>query len=399
MVRRVGVEHEYSVLQGSESVDFRTIVHGLDVPGRRIDPGDPDAYRTRSGVKVTCDGPEAEVATPPLEVEPGVFDEISRWVGLAGQGLVSLLRGQWKLRGVSTHISVAVDDDLAPRAAGMFARTFAPALMLLTDVRSSPGLLIRPRFGRLEFAAEFVTGDQLQAAVAMAIGGTIVCERAAASFRAKAGLPPPVKVTVSPAVDRYGWYVDRAAFDTDLYEGGRSTMLRREIVGHISAQRQLEQSWKRARPGLAALIGTSDLGVVDEIVRGDRPIPSEREPVTDPPTFDGGSMTSLHGLAMDAVETPSHRLIPVAATWDYVVVRTEGRQPGYATVPMDEYRGFRSRSEAGVHDAELAAASTTDRTLASYHDAQRISFWSDMRFGPNLAPPERTTAGSHTTLG
>ena len=56
----------------------------------------------------------------------------------------------------------------------MFSRSFAPSLMLLMDAPSSPGLLVRPRRGRLEFGGEFVTGNQLAAAVLLAAGGAIV---------------------------------------------------------------------------------------------------------------------------------------------------------------------------------------------------------------------------------
>ncbi|MGH9223423.1 MAG: hypothetical protein ACRD2W_06480 [Acidimicrobiales bacterium] len=45
----VGLEHEYRLGRDGEVVDFRELIHGLAVPGRRHDPGDANAYRCTSG--------------------------------------------------------------------------------------------------------------------------------------------------------------------------------------------------------------------------------------------------------------------------------------------------------------------------------------------------------------
>src|SRR5688500_10500956 len=63
---RVGVEHEYGVWSGSSQVDFRPLLPVVAGGLRALDPGDPRARRLPSGVMLTADGREAELATPPL---------------------------------------------------------------------------------------------------------------------------------------------------------------------------------------------------------------------------------------------------------------------------------------------------------------------------------------------
>ena len=60
------LEHEYRLARNGDAVDFRALIHDLPVPGRRIDPGDSYAYRCTSGLALTCDDGEAEVACPPV---------------------------------------------------------------------------------------------------------------------------------------------------------------------------------------------------------------------------------------------------------------------------------------------------------------------------------------------
>lgn len=42
-VALVGLEHEYQLRRDGQAVDFRDLIHGLAVPGRRLDPGDTNA--------------------------------------------------------------------------------------------------------------------------------------------------------------------------------------------------------------------------------------------------------------------------------------------------------------------------------------------------------------------
>ncbi|NUQ56412.1 MAG: hypothetical protein HUU14_11045, partial [Dehalococcoidia bacterium] len=66
----LGIEHEYSLRNGDRPLDFSEAMRGLAIPGRRLDPGDVNAYRLPSGTALTADGAEAEVASPPIRVRP-----------------------------------------------------------------------------------------------------------------------------------------------------------------------------------------------------------------------------------------------------------------------------------------------------------------------------------------
>ena len=88
----------------------------LPVDGVALDPSDPNAYRCRSGVVVTVDGREAEVATPPVSVQPGFASETEAWPVQTRNELVALLPATYSLSGYSTHLSVSIDDDPQPAA-------------------------------------------------------------------------------------------------------------------------------------------------------------------------------------------------------------------------------------------------------------------------------------------
>ena len=79
----VGFEHEYTLTRDGHPIDFRDLIHNLRIPGSRLDPGDINAYRLRSGMAITCDDAEAEVATPPLPVRPGFAREVESWARAA----------------------------------------------------------------------------------------------------------------------------------------------------------------------------------------------------------------------------------------------------------------------------------------------------------------------------
>ncbi len=392
--RFIGVEHEYRVLRHDHSqIDFRTLIHELPIMGKRLDPGDTEAYRTRSGLKITCDGAEAEIATPPIELSPGIAQQTAKWTGHGGQELAKLLADELTLEGGSTHISVSLDNELAPRAAGMFSRTFAPALMLLIDADTSPGLLVRPRHRRLEFGGEFVTGTQLSAAMALAAGGAIVCERAAASFWAKAKLPPPIRVEVVRAVDRYGWFVARDAFGFDLYETGRASIFRREIFGRFTAQECLEAAWASARAAIADSVAPADLAAADAITAGRADLPLESGLDTHPPLGAQSPESTPLGRAMVDIETPRFKLSASVTTWDFTVFSAmNGDRPAHVSVPTPMLGDFLVDSRRGDYDGALASAMSvppTGRALRSYHDATTFGVWDEVIFTPALAPPER----------
>jgi hypothetical protein len=346
----VGIEHEFVVRAGGSTVDARRLLSTLDIAGRRIDPGDPRAIRTATGVAITSDGAEAEVAVPPVPLGPGAVPELRSWAGSAHAQLADALPRGHELEGVSTHVSASIHDEHADRAASLFARTFAPALMLLVDRPDSPGLLVRPRAGRLELGGDYVTGRALEAAVAMAAGGTRLCEAAVAGRRPPAELPPPVRIRVEAAIDRYGRYVGRHAPGADLYRGGRRARLTLVDGRVVDAQTHLELAWKSARAALDDVVDPGDLAAADDLVAGLHPLPTERPgsrrpdpgPIRRSPTW---------GRAIEWTERPGYRLTAVRMTWSSVVFALVGTRPLYANVPTEWLSSFFDRLDAGELDA------------------------------------------------
>jgi hypothetical protein len=267
---RVGIEHEFVVRDRGRAIDFRRVIHRLAIDGVRADPADSNAYRCAWGGVITADGNEAEIAIPPVRVGPGF---VGRASGLAVAGRHALERrlpAAHDLVGFSTHVSVALRARRDDRLSRRFARTFAPALMLLMDRRDSPGMLVRPRPGRMELCGEYVDGGTRRAVTAFAVGSVRALtgdRRAVAALRIDARL--------ASAHERYGWYVDRNAFGVDLYAEGRRARLRRGRHGTITGQEHLERAWDLARAALGSVASSADLESADRLVSGAMALPSE----------------------------------------------------------------------------------------------------------------------------
>jgi hypothetical protein len=272
----VGVEQELTVLAPDGSpVDFRRLLPALVVDGVRADPTDPNAHRCAWGGVLTCDGAEAEIATPPMPIEPGVVDSVVSSVVAGREALEALLPGGHRLRGYSTHVSVSQGARGDVRIAHRYARTFAPSMMLVLDRRDSPGLLVRPRPGRLELCGEFAEGDSLRAAITFAIGSALAV---AADRGGRSTRPLAVDVRLEAARERFGVYVDRAAFGTDLYAHGRAATL---TVGgrRVTAGDHLRTCWERARPFVTERCDSADVAAMDAMAEGSLPLPSEAQPL------------------------------------------------------------------------------------------------------------------------
>lgn len=266
---RCGVEHEFSVLLDGAPIDFRDLIHTLPIPGRRLDPEDPHAYRCHWGGALTADGREAEIATPPIRLAPGFAAQVVELAAVGQDCLTGVLPGH-RLVGYSTHVNISVPDRRSLAIARRFATRFAPAMMLLLDRPDSPGLLVRPRPGRLELGGEFQEGERLRAALLLAAGAVAACVSPSPVRR----LPPAVAVSLAPAVQRFGWYVDRRAFGADLYTLGRDCPLRpiRDGGATRTAQWQLERCWSVARRAVRPWATAADLTLVDDLVSGRRPL-------------------------------------------------------------------------------------------------------------------------------
>ncbi len=179
-----------------------------------------------------------------------------------------------ELRGFSTHLSITVPDRGDVRRSTRFIRTYASTLALLLDRADSPGLLVRPRPGRLELCGEFADGERLRVAAAYAI----------ASVRALVEDPSgnrdlELDATTEPSRQRYGAFVGPTAFGADLYRTGRATSLRRRRGGMVTAQEQMEATWERCRSAASARLSAADRRAVDAVIAGSAPLPAVPLPV------------------------------------------------------------------------------------------------------------------------
>ncbi|MDW3219681.1 MAG: hypothetical protein R8F63_13795 [Acidimicrobiales bacterium] len=395
MADQIGVEHEYQVWRDGARVDFRRLIHRRAVPGRRLDPGDIHAYRLHSGLKLTCDGAEAEIATPPLEVLRGVVETVVAWTGL-GAGTLAGLYPECSFVGESTHLSVSVSDDACEEVGGLFARAFGPALMLLMDDVDSPGLLVRPRAGRVELGAEYVREHDLEAATALALGGVLLCRDIVSGERLLADLPRAARMQIEPAVDRWGWYLDRGAFGIDLLEGGRRAKLRGERRGRLRAQDLLERAWAAARERLDGVVGAPDLAAADEIVAGARPLPCERGVDRAPAPAARPNGVVAEGAVVATRVRADLRIRPYALTWDASVLEIADRNDRiFAAVPRSGLARFVADLDAGRLDRLIAARLRTpgSRVLRDHADAARGGWFDTIGPVEHLAPPERDVCG------
>jgi hypothetical protein len=339
-----GVEHEYEVRDAAGAVlDFRSIADGLDL-GRRLDPGDPHAHRGAWGGVVTADGREAEVVSPPVPVGPTAVDVVHAYAVAGRAHLASHLPDGATLTGYSTHISTAVADAAVRTAAGLVVRHLSPALMLLLDRRTSPGLLVRPRPGRLEVCGEFAQGRALRLTVAVVVAAGQLCERAD-----RTALPPRLRLRTERSKQRYGTYVDRTAFGPDLYTAGRAAVLRRR-GGTVTAGAHLAEVVALLGDRLRFLLRDDDLAALHAVVRGDEPLPCEQEELAD----DDVPRVPTAPLDLSARRAGDVGVEFVNATWWTYVVKLDGPRTRWLTVPRTWLASFLDRLDDGALDDVLA---------------------------------------------
>lgn len=307
----MGIEQEFAVRSDLQQVDFAAWAREGRLTGCRLDRADPHAHRQPGGGVITADGQEAEVATAPALLRPGFSSELL--TALADLRFrLAVIAAEATVTGVSTHLNVEVDDRRVRRCADRFAHRHAAAMMLLTDRRESPGLLVRPRRGRLELGGEYAVGTQLRTAAVFAAAATLESDLDALRGRAR----PLTHARLVPARERFGWYVDRSAFGDDLYSGGRRA---RVGPGSLRAQDLLAWSWEQARPLASRVACEEEIALVDAAVEGRAALPCEQVEEEQPPAPDRSP----------AVDVTSPRtwgelvLRPVVLTWEHAVFALE----------------------------------------------------------------------------
>ncbi|MEY2453179.1 MAG: hypothetical protein QOD92_2753 [Acidimicrobiaceae bacterium] len=386
----VGVEHEYRVLDGDEQVDFSKLLHSLGVEGLRLDPTDPNAYRCPWGGVVTADGREAEVATAPVALAPGCTDELNWRLAIARRALADALPASFRLDGYSTHINIEIDDHDVVAAGRLFVKRFAPGMMLLLDRSTSPGLLVRPRYRRLELCGEFCTGDQLRAAVIFAAAGGLACASAARTRSARQELPRRVRSRIRPSNVRAGWYVDRTAFGSDLYGSGRESKLRSGIDKSFTAQAHLREAWTSARLFVEAVLTEDELRLVDRVVDGRLALPLEAAPTTDDVVgpYERGAFERVGGTC----RRDGYTMEPIAIAWDAIAFHLHGARDAIVCVPRTALAEFFDQLDRGLLDREInrfLASPAGGRVLRAADQTNEPGLFDELASRGAIVPPER----------
>ena len=387
----LGIEHEYRVLHGDEQLDFARLLHTLKVDGLRLDPTDPNAYRTPWGGLLTSDGREAEVAIAPVALRPGCTSELEWRTDVAQDALASLLPAHLRLDGYSTHLNLEIDDRDVVAAGRLFVKRFAPGMMLMLDRATSPGLLVRPRCGRLEVGGEYCKGDQLRAAATFAAAGGLSCAAAVRSRAARRDLPRAVHSRVRPSNIRAGWYIDRRAFGPDLYRDGRSTRLRWGPGRAWTAQAHLSEAWDRARPVAEPLFDPSELLLVDRVVDGTIALPLEGEPTTTSRSFGRWPDNAFEAVAGSRIR-PGYRVEPISIAWDAVAFELRGERDGVACIPRVALEQFLDDLDAGRLDAQISAFLSSPpqgRVLRASDQTTTPGLFDELASPGAIVPPER----------
>ena len=345
----VGLEHEYEVTLHGQPVDFRELIHELDLGQRYLDPADPNAYRLASGTSLTADEAEAELALPPVAVEPGFGCSLAMAAAGERRQLKRLLPVGCELRGYSTHLSVAVPDQAAEEVARLYVRTFAPALMLLMDDVTSPGLLVRPRPGRVELGGEYVDGERLAAAALFAVGSVRACLDAV--MNGTRTLSSVLEVKIRPDDRRYGWFVGRDAFGGDLYRAGRDTILPVTGSGTVSVQEHLVNCRHSALSTLDAELA-SESASLDAMVFGSHPLPVGAGDSSDR-TSSSRLSSSPFGSLLASRARPGYDLAPVMLSWEravFVLATPDRTRTAFANVPGPHLAQFEAALDGGNLD-------------------------------------------------
>ncbi len=400
---RVGIEHEYRVLEGARPADFRDVIGELDLGLAHLDPRDAFGFRLPSGAWLTCDEEEAEIAMPPVRLSAGFGAALASTAAQARSDLERLLPRGLRPDGFSTHINVSTPERLRLAVAHLFARTFAPALMLFLDRRDSPGLLVRSRPGRTELGGEFIDGRGLVVAALLAAGGVLACLRRVAGDRRAGDLPAELSVDLAREWRRYGWYVDRRAFGPDLYDAGRRAILTTTRGERLAAQSILSSAWRAARAQLPRGIDRVDLDRAEAMVSGALPPPCEAECsrlAEDRPAESVLCECKVYASAIRPRSRPAFELGAVLSTWEltvFVVVDRARTRRAFACVPDPCLGTFLDLLDRGSLDGILErylAHSPGSRSLEGRHHARRPGLWD--RLGPrrSLLQPELVPQGT-----
>jgi hypothetical protein len=379
-----GLEQEYSVWQAGRQVDFGGLIDVV-APAAAIRrfAFDDNARIVPSGAVWTVDHPHAEIATAPRALARGIASRLAGDALAERSDLRRQLSAGSELRGYSTHLNAYAAGVDGWTLARHVAATYAPAIMLVAERSTSPGLLVRPRYQRLEVGTEFLeTEADLVAATLLVLACVVAAwheiravglagpsrggDRSPRSARSSAGdaatprLGPLDARAFRQTWQRPGLFVPRDAFGEDLYLRGRAARLRRLDGTSELAGDRLDATWARLRAVAAAFARPDELALVDALVGGARSTPLERRATGDPvvPAASGqarrrpGSATSL----LMSRQRGELRLTPEYITWELAVLRVASPwRAFFLRVPRSGARRLERLWASGALDAPLAA--------------------------------------------
>jgi hypothetical protein len=201
---------------------------------------------------LACDGQEAEFATAPVSSMGDGGLRLAREVIRCRRHMLKLLEriGVPEVRGFSTHLNISVPNGREWELAAALARTAGPALILLMEARQSPGLLIRPRRGRIEISSEYIDNEGQLAAACVFLTGVVHAYLYNESLWRQ--FPRLHLKHWEEANIRPGIYLPHDAYGESIYAHGWAAKLELEDGGTIRAGDVLEAC---SRLALRALEG------------------------------------------------------------------------------------------------------------------------------------------------
>lgn len=386
---QVGLEQEYYLRFGGERRSFAGFLLASRPDDLRLDPGDPNAIRLPSGMALTADEREAEVASPPVPMRRGFVTEIGAWSEHGAMALRGLLPPAVSIEGASTHLSFSIDDSKADSIVELYTRRFAPSLMLLAERPDSHGVMVRPRPGRLELCTEFAGGERLAQVTAFAAASVQACARAVGPGRADE-LPPAVSGGFRHPHQRAGVEIRRTAFGPDLHTEGRAAVLELAGGGQMTAGAHLRQAWGAIRRHADGLCDRRLLSALDRLAAGPEPLPRAAEAGE---SATGGRPVRGRRPGEPLTGWGDLRLEPVATTWDFTVYRFgQGARPAFVCVPRHWAETFREAvRERGLARilAGYAGATPSGRRLECYCQTRLPGLWDSLSPAEGLLRPER----------
>ncbi len=238
---KLGVEQEFDLFDGQRRLDFQALFPRLIAGGRCVPfRNSESAVILEAGYMLGCDGQEAEIATAPISLHAAGPLRLAREVTRCRGHMLALLQraGVPEVRGYSTHLSISVPAGRERELAEALSVTVAPALVLLMESRSSPGMLLRTRRGRLEIGSEYIDDEQQLAAAAVFLAGSVHAflydEETWRQF------PRLRLVRWEEATIRPGIYLPRDAYGESIHDLGRLANLELQDGGTLDAGALLE---------------------------------------------------------------------------------------------------------------------------------------------------------------